>query len=68
MKQEEIKQLSNGDLVSKIKEEKDLLSKSKINHAVSPIENPMKIRANRKLVARLMTELKSRELNKTESK
>ncbi len=68
MKQEEIKQLSNGDLASKIKEEKDSLGKLKLNHTVSPIENPMKITANRKLVARLMTELRSRELDKKDSK
>lgn len=61
MKQEDIKQLSDQDLVTKISEEKEALNKMKMNHAVSPIENPLKIRSNRKLVARLVTELNSRK-------
>lgn len=63
MKQEEIKQLSDSDLLNKIKEENESLRKLKINHAVSPIENPIKIRGGRKLVARLQTELNSRKKN-----
>lgn len=64
MKQEEIKQLSDSDLQSKIKEEKESLRKLKLNHAVSPIENPMRITATRKLVARLSTELTGRKNSK----
>jgi large subunit ribosomal protein L29 len=57
MENKEIANLSINDLKAKIKEEKALLNKLKINHAVSPIENPMKIRTSRKLIARLTTEL-----------
>jgi large subunit ribosomal protein L29 len=53
----EISNLSINDLKAKIKEEKALLNKLSINHAVSPIENPMKVRTSRKLIARLSTEL-----------
>lgn len=62
MEQSEIKQLSTADLRERIKEEKGLLAKTAMTHAVSPIENPIKIRASRKTVAKLMTELRQREL------
>jgi len=57
MENKEIANLSINDLKAKIKEEKALLNKLSINHAVSQIENPMKIRSSRKLIARLSTEL-----------
>jgi len=62
MNKADIKQLSTKDLREKIKEEKNSLAKLKLNHAVSPIENPLKITFSRKTVARLQTELRSREL------
>lgn len=62
MKQEDIKQLSTADLNDRIKENKTSLSKLKLNHSVSAIENPASITAARKTVARLQTELRSRQL------
>ncbi len=62
MKQSVIKETTTTDLRDKIAEEKALLAKLKLNHAVSPIENPLKIKATRKNVARLNTELRKREL------
>lgn len=62
MKQEDIKQLSTADLNDRIKEQKNSLAKLKLNHSVSPIENPASITANRKTVARLQTELRSRQI------
>lgn len=62
MDQADINQLSTTDLVERIKEEKSTLMKLKLNHAVSPIENPQKIKFSRKTVARLQTELRKREL------
>jgi large subunit ribosomal protein L29 len=62
MNQADIKQLSTNDLRERIKEEKSTLAKLKLNHAVSPIENPLKITFSRKTVARLNTELRSREI------
>ena len=63
MENKEITILSINDLKVKIKEEKSLLNKLSINHAVSPIDNPMKIRASRKLIARLSTELTKKQQN-----
>lgn len=57
----EIRQLSTVDLVEKLKEEQDLLQKMTFSHAVSPVENPMKIKASRRLVARYLTELNARK-------
>jgi large subunit ribosomal protein L29 len=62
MKQADIKQLSTSDLAERIKEEKSALAKLKLNHAVSPIESPVKITNSRKTVARLQTELRARQL------
>ena len=45
----------------RIKEEKATLTKLKMNHSVSPIENPLKITFTRKAIARLKTELTSRK-------
>jgi large subunit ribosomal protein L29 len=57
MKAKDITSLSVEDLRSKITEEKASLNKSKIGHAVSPLENPSLITKSRKLTARLQTEL-----------
>ena len=60
MKQEVIKELSTNDLVERLDEEKKQLTRLKLNHAVSPLENPNKIKVYRKTIARLNTELKKR--------
>ncbi len=61
MENKDIKSLSDQELVDKVKEQKDGLNKMKINHKISPVENPMTIRSNRKLVARLLTEATKRK-------
>ncbi|MCX7744660.1 MAG: 50S ribosomal protein L29 [Flavobacteriales bacterium] len=63
MKQSEIRELSNAELVEKIENLQNELTKMKINHGISPLENPMLIRKNRKDIARLLTEKRRRELN-----
>lgn len=62
MKNAEIKQLTTKELNERIIDEKQLLNKMELNHTISPLDNPMKIRAVRKNVARLLTELRKREL------
>ncbi len=63
MKQEfVISQLSVAELHERLEGEKALLGKMKLNHAISPIENPNKITQSRKTIARLMTEIRKREL------
>jgi large subunit ribosomal protein L29 len=62
MKYEVIKEMSTPELKEKLEDDVLQLNKLKMNHAVSPLENPMKIQAFRKDVARMKTELKRREL------
>jgi large subunit ribosomal protein L29 len=62
MKQIDIKDLSVEDLTEKFAEQKEVLAKMKLTHAVSPMENPMQIKFTRRTVARLKTELRNREL------
>ena len=57
MKNAEIKALSVEDIKQRIVAEKESLHKLKFAHAISPIENPMKIGRTRKLIAQLSTEL-----------
>lgn len=64
----EIKQLNDKELQEKLKEERALITKLKIQHAVSDIENPKRITAQRKLVARLLTETKLRNMKASEKK
>jgi large subunit ribosomal protein L29 len=61
MKATELRELSLEDLKNKILDETKALNSLVLNHAVSPIENPMVIQANRRLVARLKTVLKQKE-------
>ena len=62
MKQEVIRELSTPELIERLDEERLQLNKLKMNHAVSPLENPNKIKAYRRTVARLVTELHRRKL------
>lgn len=64
MKNSEIKALSVEELNEKLTAEQDNFQKLNFAHAISPIENPMKIRQSRKLIARLQTELRAKELAK----
>ena len=55
MKTSEIEKLSLEDLQDKLTEFQKQLSDLKINHSVSPLENPLQIKTVRKTVARLLT-------------
>ena len=60
MKQEEIAKLSEQDLKERLADFREQLNKLKLNHKITPLENPMVIRNVRKTVARLDTELSKR--------
>jgi large subunit ribosomal protein L29 len=62
MKNSEIKALNVAELTEKIISEKEGLRKLQFAHQVSAIENPMKLREARKLVARLKTELRAKNI------
>lgn len=61
MKTNEIKELTTKEIQDKIELEKSTLVKLKLNHAVSPLENPLKIRFTRRQIAKLQTELNKRK-------
>ncbi|MBL7862058.1 MAG: 50S ribosomal protein L29 [Cyclobacteriaceae bacterium] len=64
MKNAEIKGLTLPELNEKIGSEQEALRKLKFAHQVSAIENPMRIKETRRLIARLKTELKAKETQK----
>ncbi|MFT4970154.1 MAG: large subunit ribosomal protein L29 [Chitinophagales bacterium] len=67
LNREDIKQLTTEELLEKGRETKVQLKKLEFNHAISAIENPLQIKAMRRDIARLLTELRSRELNNSEN-
>ena len=68
MKQSVIREMSTSELKERLVEEKKQLTKLRLNHAVSPLENPLKIKAYRKTVARIITELHVRETEQNTQK
>jgi large subunit ribosomal protein L29 len=52
----EIKELSSQELLERLDNEKSALVRMKLNHAISPLDNPIKIKYTRKNIARLETE------------
>lgn len=61
MKSSEINELTLRELEERIDNEKTFLTKMKLNHAISPLDNPLKIRGIRRNIARLQTELQRRK-------
>ena len=60
----EIKDLTLDELKEKLSTEKESLRKMKFAHQVSSIENPMKIKETRRLIARINTALRQKETQK----
>jgi len=63
MKMSEIKEFTTKELEERIDTEKNTLVRMRLNHAVSPLDNPMKLKFVRKDIARMMTELNNRKLS-----
>jgi large subunit ribosomal protein L29 len=64
MKISEIKELSTPDIHERIDTERTMLIRMKLNHAITPLDNPQKVKDVKLTIARLLTELRARELNK----
>ncbi|GLU54131.1 MULTISPECIES: 50S ribosomal protein L29 [Dyadobacter] len=60
MTSKEIQDLSQDQLKEQIAQERERLLRLKFAHAISPIENPLRIRASRKEIAKLLTELSAK--------
>ena len=63
MKIAEVRELTTNELVERIEAEAASLNQTKINHSISPLDNPSKIKDQRRTIARLKSELRQRELN-----
>ena len=67
MKTSEIKELTSKEIVERLQVEKENLVRLKLNHAVSPLDNPMVIKESKQTIARLKTILQERELNENQN-
>ena len=63
VKNNEIRELTNEEITKKIEEYKEELFNLRFNQATGNLENPARIRELRKLVARMKTVLRERELS-----
>jgi large subunit ribosomal protein L29 len=59
-----LKDLSETDLHSRVREDEQRLKKLEFAHAISPLESPVNIRMLRKDIARLKTELTKRKIGR----
>jgi large subunit ribosomal protein L29 len=63
MKAKEVKELTTAEIKERMDAQKAELAQMKLQHSISPLDNPLQIREVRKNIARLATELRQRELN-----
>jgi large subunit ribosomal protein L29 len=68
MKQKVIQEMTNEELKERLEEESKQLVKMKLAHAVSPLDNPHKMKEYKRTVARMLTELKRREIEAGKNK
>jgi len=66
MKNTEIRELTTKELIEKIEDEGAHHVRMKLNHTISPLDNPNKLKEGRRLIAKLKTELRKRELTENQ--
>jgi large subunit ribosomal protein L29 len=62
MKIAEVKELTDKELSERLQAEQENLVRLKLNHSVSPLDNPMKIRESRRNIAKMKTVLSMRNV------
>lgn len=62
MKTSELKEMTSREIEERLQSEQDNLVRLRLNHSVSPLDNPLKIRESRRIIARMKTILRSREV------
>jgi large subunit ribosomal protein L29 len=62
MKTSEIKEMTIKEIQEKIDTDRSQLIQLELNHVVSPLENPLRIRHTRRNIARLMTVLSQKQV------
>ena len=68
MKPTEIRELTLSEILEKIENEENFITKQKLNHAISPLDNPLKIKESRRNLARLKTILKEIQMQENSQK
>ncbi len=63
MKASELRELTVKEIVEQLDNERSFLIKQRLNHAVSPLDNPLKLKESRRNIARLETILREKKLN-----
>lgn len=63
MKSSDIRSLNETELKDRLVEETSNYAKSKLTHAISPLENPSSLKGMRRLVAKIITEIRRREID-----
>ena len=61
MKNSVIREMSTAELQNKLREEQVVNTRLRLGHTVSPLENPMRLRESRRVIARMNTELVRRQ-------
>ncbi len=62
MKTSEINEMAVNEILERMDTERAELIRLELNHSISPLENPLKIRKLRKNVARMQTILRQKQL------
>ena len=62
MKSNVLIEMPDNEIKDLLFEERERLAKMKMSHAVSPLENPHQIRYTKRTIARILTELRRREI------
>lgn len=68
MNSSEIRELTVKELEERLESEESMLVRMRMNHAVSPLDNPNKIVETRRNIARLLTERRARQINQQSEK
>ena len=68
MNSSEIRELAIKELEERLDSEENMLVRMRMNHAVSPLDNPNKIVETRKNIARLKTEMRARQIQEQSEK
>jgi len=63
MKIAEVREMSDQDLKERLAADKSALDQLVLNHSVTPLDNPAKIKEKRRDIARILTVLRQREIN-----
>ena len=64
---QEIAQMTTDELVEFLGESRAKLTKMNFNHAVSPLENPNVLGAQKRQIARILTEINKRKKEEAKS-